>query len=47
MTVNACVRETAAKFGDEPNERSLLSLGASVLWRFAIGRAATNVANAD
>ena len=47
MTVNACVRETAAKFGDEPNERSLLSLGASVLWRFAIGRAATNVANAN
>lgn len=47
MTVNACVRETAAKFGDEPNERSLLRLGASVLGRFAIGRAATNVANAD
>ena len=47
MTVNACVRETAAQFGDETNERLLLSLGASVLWRFAIGCAATNVANAD
>ena len=47
MTVNACVRETTAKFGDEPNERLLLSLGASVLGRFAIGRAATNVANAN
>lgn len=47
MPVNACVRETTAKFGDEPNERLLLSLGASVLGRFAIGRAATNVANAN
>ena len=47
MTVNACVRKTAAKFGDEPNERLLLSLGASVLWRFAIGGAATDVANAN
>ena len=47
VTMNACVRKTAAKFGDKPDERSLLSLGASVFRRFAIGRAATNVANAD
>ena len=47
MSVNACVRKTAAKFGDEPNERSLLSLGASVLGRFAVGGAASDVANSN
>ena len=47
MTVNACVRETAAKFGDKPDERLLLSLGASVLGRFAVGGTATDVANAN
>mgnify|MGYP003489365656 CR=1 FL=1 len=45
--MNACVRKTAAKFGDKPDERLLLSLGASVFRSFAIGRAATNVANAN
>ena len=47
MTVNACVREPAAQFGDKPNERSLLLLCASVLGGFAVGGAATDVANAD
>ena len=45
--MNACVRETSAKFGDEPNERRFLSQGTSVLGRFAIGSAATDVANAN
>ena len=45
--MNACVRETSAKFGDEPNERRFLSQGASVFGRFAIGGAATDVANAN
>ena len=45
--MNACVRKTAAKFGDKPDERLLLSLGASVLWRFAGGGTATDIANAN
>lgn len=43
----ARVRELAAQFGDEPNERLLLGRRARVLRVFAVGSATADVANAD
>ena len=45
--MDARVREPAAQFGDEPNERLLLCRRARVLRVFAVGSATADIANAD
>ena len=45
--MDARVREPAAQFGDEPDERLLLCRRARVLRVFAVGSATADIANAD
>ena len=45
--MDARVREPAAQFGDEPDERQLLCRRARVLRVFAVGSATADVADAD
>ena len=47
MTMYRGIRELLPKFGNELHERRLLCVIASVLWGFAVGRNATDVAHPD